>query len=93
MIDSPLAYYLKLECGPHCVRKKEHGLYLEMKQNDPTFGPKFDDAAALAKTLGISVDEFDRRYTPQVVSTGSPFLIVPLKSAQTLERLSPEARL
>jgi len=78
---------------PVSVAKRENGLYLEMKQNDPTFGPKYDDAGALAKALGFAEDELDRRYTAQVVSTGSPFLVVPLKSARTLERLSPDAHL
>jgi trans-2,3-dihydro-3-hydroxyanthranilate isomerase len=78
---------------PVTLAKRENGLYVEMKQNDPTFGPKFDDAEMLSKSLGFPLDELDRRYTAQVVSTGSPFLIVPLKSARTLERLTPESRL
>src|SRR5580658_3334361 len=47
---------------PVTLAKRENGLYVEMKQNDPTFGPKHDDAGALAKALGFTVDELDRRY-------------------------------
>jgi trans-2,3-dihydro-3-hydroxyanthranilate isomerase len=83
----------KIGVIPVSVAKKEAGLYVEMKQNDPVFGPKYTDTAGLAKALGISTQDLDGRYTPQVVSTGSPFLIVPLRSRSTLEHLSQDAKL
>ncbi len=83
----------KIGVIPVNVVKKENGLYIEMKQNDPTFGPKYTETASLAKALGIQVEELDNRYTPQVVSTGSPFLVIPLRSRTTLEHLSQDAKL
>jgi trans-2,3-dihydro-3-hydroxyanthranilate isomerase len=73
--------------------KVDRGTYFEMTQNDPTFGPKYEDKGALAKSLMLPAGEFDSRYTPQVVSTGTPFLIVPLRAKSSLERLSADGRL
>jgi trans-2,3-dihydro-3-hydroxyanthranilate isomerase len=58
-----------------------------MTQNEPVFGAKADPKM-LADALGFGVDEIDSRYAPQMVSTGSNFLIVPLKSVSTLAKLT-----
>lgn len=52
---------------------------MTMKQNPPVFGQKLsgDD---LAKVLNLSVEDIDSRFPIQEVSTGLPFIIVPLKS-------------
>ena len=71
---------------PVDLKQRSDGLYLEMKQNDPTFGIK-PEPTMLARALGFEVGEIDDRYAPQVVSTGLPWLIIPLKSASTLEKL------
>jgi trans-2,3-dihydro-3-hydroxyanthranilate isomerase len=42
----------------------------------------------IADAQGIGVDEIDTRFAPQMVSTGSNFLIVPLKSVATLAKLT-----
>src|SRR6185503_16255064 len=65
----------KIGVIPVRVEKKAEGVYLEMRQNDPTFGAKHTEPEMLAKALGIDAAELDSRYTPQVVSTGSAFLI------------------
>lgn len=71
---------------PVALDKRSDGLFVEMTQKEPVFGPKADPAI-LAEVMGFSVDEIDNRYAPQMVSTGSNFLIVPLKSVSTLARL------
>lgn len=58
---------------------------LWMKQVEPVFGRTFEPAA-VADILGISVDEIDRRFPVQDVSTGIPFIIVPLKSMAAVKR-------
>lgn len=78
---------------PVKVEKNDRGTYLEMRQNDPKFGAKYTDKEALAKSLLFPSEELDSRYTPQVVSTGTPFLIVPLRAKSSLERLSPDGHL
>ena len=90
---TPLQLEEKIGVIPVKVEKNDHGIYFEMRQNDPTFGAKYTDKGALAKSLLLPAEEFDSRYTPQVVSTGSPFLIVPLRAKSSLERLSPDGRL
>jgi trans-2,3-dihydro-3-hydroxyanthranilate isomerase len=90
---SPLKLEEKVGPIPVVVDKRSDGMYLEMTQNDPKFLAKATDLPGLAKSLGFGADELDSRYTPQVVTTGSAFLIVTLKSTGTLERLTRDARL
>ena len=51
---------------------------LWMQQINPTFGKVFEPSA-VAVALGIPEDYIDKRYPVQEVSTGLPFIIVPLK--------------
>jgi len=69
------------------LEKRTDGLFVEMTQKEPVFGAKADPKM-LADTMGIGVDEIDSRYAPQMVNTGSNFLIVPLKSVSTLAKLT-----
>ena len=72
---------------PVTIEHRADGTYVEMKQNDPVFGAKADPKV-LADLMGFGVEEIDSRYAPQMVSTGSNFLIVPLKSVSTLQKLT-----
>ena len=72
---------------PVTLEKRADGLFVEMTQNEPVFGAKADPKM-IADAQGIAVDEIDSRYAPQMVSTGSNFLIVPLKSVSTLAKLT-----
>lgn len=56
-----------------------------MEQVPPTFGKTFT-APQLAQVLRLSVDDFDNRYPIQEVSTGLPFIIVPLKTLTAVKR-------
>ncbi|MES2253577.1 MAG: PhzF family phenazine biosynthesis protein [Pseudomonadota bacterium] len=80
---------LEEKVGPITValEKRTDGLFVEMTQKEPVFGAK-PDPKILADAMGFSVDEIDSRYAPQMVSTGSNFLIVPLKSVSTLAKLT-----
>ena len=72
---------------PVTLERRADGLFVEMTQNEPVFGAKADPKM-LADLMGFGVDEIDSRYAPQMVSTGSNFLIVPLKSVATLAKLT-----
>lgn len=59
---------------------------LWMRQKPPTFHQKLD-ATAVAPVLGLDLDEIDSRYPVQEVSTGIPFIIVPLKTHESLKKI------
>jgi trans-2,3-dihydro-3-hydroxyanthranilate isomerase len=58
----------------------------EMTQRDPEFG-EILDTAEVASLTGLDPDDFDPRFPVQIVSTGTAFAIVPLRSAEGLKRL------
>ena len=66
----------------------ENGLpnLLWMKQNSPVFGEKVSPDA-IALTLGLELTDIDSRFPIQEVSTGIPFIIVPLKTLAALQRI------
>ena len=56
-----------------------------MKQKDPTFGLTIEPAP-ISRVLGIKESDIDDRFTIQEVSTGLPFMIVPLKDLDAVKR-------
>ena len=58
-----------------------------MKQVQPTFGQVFD-SKTISQILKLEVEEIDQNFPIQDVSTGVPFIIVPLKSLKALKRAS-----
>ena len=78
---------LALNVGAVPVRfALEEGLFGEMTQRDPEFGAELD-AKEVARLIGLSEDDLDPALPPQVVSTGTAFAIVALKSHHSLARL------
>lgn len=59
---------------------------LWMRQKPPTFH-QILDATALAPVLSLDLEEIDTRFPIQEVSTGIPFIIVPLKTHNSLKRI------
>ena len=60
---------------------------LWMKQKDPVFGETFD-AGTVAEVLSIDKDAIDPDYPVQAVSTGLPFILVPMKKLDDVKRAS-----
>lgn len=58
---------------------------LWMKQKSPAFGQEVDKAQ-MARSLNLEESAIDERFPIQEVSTGIPFLIVPLKSLAHLKK-------
>ncbi|MFD2610898.1 PhzF family phenazine biosynthesis protein [Paenibacillus gansuensis] len=58
---------------------------LWMQQNSPEFGTLLE-WDLLERLLGLQPGDADRRFTPQAVSTGVPFVIVPLTSLEAVKR-------
>ena len=59
---------------------------LWMKQVEPTFGKERLDANELSKVLGIRPEDIDQRFPIAEVSTGVPFIIVPLLDLDAVKR-------
>ena len=56
-----------------------------MEQNPPTFG-RFFDTESISQILNLEESDIDDRFPIQEVSTGGPFIIVPLKTLDALKR-------
>jgi trans-2,3-dihydro-3-hydroxyanthranilate isomerase len=61
-------------------------LYGEMTQPDPKFGTELD-ASRVALLTGLDLEDLDPGLPPQVVSTGTAFAIVVLRTVDGLARL------
>ena len=59
---------------------------LWMKQLQPTFGNKFDPDD-VSKILNLKESEFDNNFPIQLVSTGLPVIIVPLKNLNSVKKV------
>ena len=58
-----------------------------MVQTPPAFGPVVEDTAALSRSLGGPADAVAPHPVPQVVSTGLPQLMAPVRSLEVLQHL------
>jgi trans-2,3-dihydro-3-hydroxyanthranilate isomerase len=82
---------LALNVGAVPVRFSGEGLFGEMTQRDPVFGAELD-CAEVARLTGLSIGNLDPALPPQVVSTGTAFAIVALRSAEALAGLEVKQR-
>jgi trans-2,3-dihydro-3-hydroxyanthranilate isomerase len=61
-------------------------------QNKPEFGPVIDDIGLIADALSLSKSDFNPRDAPpQYVSTGLPWIIVPVRTRKAVEKASGNA--
>jgi trans-2,3-dihydro-3-hydroxyanthranilate isomerase len=83
---------MELGIGPIRVMYNDDGT-ISMFQNQPEFLDKFKDKKLIAKILNLKPDDISDDYPMQVVSTGFPFLIVPIKDLETIKRINIDAQL
>ena len=79
---------LNLKIGPIPVLFKYKSGKVDviwMEQNPPTFG-RFFDIELISHILNLDEFDIDDRFPIQEVSTGGPFIIVPLKTLDALKR-------
>ena len=79
---------LNLKIGPIPVLFKYKSGKVDviwMEQNPPTFG-RFFDIELISQILNLDEFDIDDRFPIQEVSTGGPFIIVPLKTLDALKR-------
>jgi trans-2,3-dihydro-3-hydroxyanthranilate isomerase len=67
-------------------RKANKEELLWMKQKEPTFGEVLD-AGDIAQVLTVDKADIDDRFPIQEVSTGMPFIIVPLKTLNAAKQI------
>jgi len=77
---------LALNVGTVPVRFRPGSLFGEMTQRDPEFGLQLD-TARVAQLCGLHPEDLHATVPPQVVSTGTAFAIVALRSHEPLARL------
>jgi len=79
-----LPFVLNLKAGRIPVTFEEGGLTW-MRQNEPVFGATLSPEE-IAPVLGLAPEEIDERYPVEEVSTGLPFIIIPLKTLESIKR-------
>ncbi len=62
---------------------------LRMIQPSPSFEKPLGDLEKVVETIGLTLNDVDMDSPVQFVSTGSPYLIVPIKSLAALKRANP----
>ena len=77
--------------GPVPVRFSGDGLFGEMTQRDPEFGAELD-AAEVARLCGLDASDLNPGLPPRIVSTGTAFAVVALRSHTSLARLRVDER-
>ena len=77
---------LALNVGTVPVRFRPDSLFGEMTQRDPEFGDQLEPEK-VAQLAGLQIEDLHPAAPPQVVSTGTAFAIVALRSSEPLARL------
>ncbi|MHA1575910.1 MAG: PhzF family phenazine biosynthesis protein, partial [Candidatus Thorarchaeota archaeon] len=62
---------------------------IRMRQNEPEFLDIWGDKSSIASALNISIDDFSKQAPIQWVTTGFPFLMVPLKNLKAVQNATP----
>jgi trans-2,3-dihydro-3-hydroxyanthranilate isomerase len=78
---------LRLNVGAVPVRFAGQGIFGEMTQPDPEFGAELEPRE-VARLTGLEFEDLDPGLPPRIVSTGTAFAIVVLRSADALARLN-----
>jgi len=79
---------LQLGIGPTPVEYLETDL-IQMTQQKPEFKESTDSIYTVANAIGLVPENISSMYPIQIVSTGFPYLIVPVKSLNLLKRARP----
>ena len=83
---------LELGVGPISVEYLESGL-IEMQQLAPKFLQPVDDINLITEAIGLTSDDVVQDFPIQHVSTGFPFLIVPLRNLDIVKSAVPNPKL
>lgn len=78
---------LRLNAGSVPVEFPGEGMFGEMTQLPPNFGPQLDPCD-VARLIGLEPPDLDPELPPAIVSTGTAFAVTVLNSMAALERLN-----
>lgn len=70
-------------------KRAEAIAFVWMMHRPPVFGRTYSDRALVAQALGITPADLAADWPLQVVSTGVPFLMVPVRTLAAIERCRP----
>ena len=84
--DSTIVLDLQVGKVPVSFHEEADGTFGEMRQVAPSFG-RVHDRSVVAEALGLDGAELEPDLPIQTVSTGLPFIVVPLKRLSTLHSL------
>lgn len=87
-IPVPGTVTLQLGIGPVTVAV-EHGPFVWMSHRPAEFGPVRQDRERVARALGLEETDLHLEWPAQTASTGTPFLLVPLRSLDAARRCWP----
>jgi trans-2,3-dihydro-3-hydroxyanthranilate isomerase len=65
--------------------------FVWMTQATPAFGPHVNDRAAVAAAIGLGVGDLATDLPIQEISCGVPYLFVPLRDREAVDRATPRA--
>jgi trans-2,3-dihydro-3-hydroxyanthranilate isomerase len=78
--------YLELGIGPIRVEFSDKD-YVRMHQPKPSFLEEFNQRNKIEEILGVSSDDISTKWPIRFVSTGSPFLIIPLTNLSAIQSI------
>jgi trans-2,3-dihydro-3-hydroxyanthranilate isomerase len=71
------------------VHKNQSGIdRIEMKHPNPVFGDKYEDIGNIAELLTLNLEDINISFPIQTVSTGVPFLFIPIRTLQAMRRIN-----
>ena len=82
----------RLAAGEFAVEVDVASGFARMEQLTPAFGPDEGERREVAPALGLAVGDLDPDLPLQVVSTGVPYLVVPMTDLGALTRAAPHQR-
>ncbi len=83
MKESDTEITLNLKVGKIPVKVENDTLWLEISK--PTFGETF--TADIAPLLGLKAEDIDETWPIQLISTGLPYLIIPVKTLRAVQEM------
>jgi trans-2,3-dihydro-3-hydroxyanthranilate isomerase len=93
ILDAPkIEVTLQLEIGPVSVSiesEDQQPAFVWMTHRAPVFGAIRSDRETIAKSLGIPATDLHDELPIETVSTGFPFLFVPIKSVAAIAKCAP----